>query len=555
MMDSVIETLADAPLAGLMLVVTLGFLLGKLAWRGFSPGPAGGTLAVALVFGYLGLDMAALYGESTPQLSIGFFGFALFIYSVGFEAGPQFLSSLRGRAGWKFVAVGMTVVVCAVLLSLGLAWIFGFDESTAAGVLAGGMTSAPTFAAASEEASSPAHLSVAFALAYPIGLVGLVLLIQVLPRLMHSDLSAGTVSEDELVDSRGRTRIHRKGEPELTRAFEVTREGVIGVPLFRLNLTHRTGCFITRILRGVEVLIPDAQTELEPGDHLMVLGRLDELQKFEELVGPEVYDQELRDKLPAPRRVHVLSSDVHGRTLQDLDVIGRHRCMFQRIERGKEVLEPEADVALMRHDIVEVVGPRDAVRAVARELGRFEPRSDTTDIAIYAGGIVLGLLIGGVHIMPFGIDLSLGAAGGLLLSGVLLAWLRQVTPLGANVPRAARELVRDLGVLLFVGETGIVAGMALQAGLDVSVWRVLTAGLLVTVLPVLAALALGVRFFKLRAVDVWGSISGGMTSSAALNSIKRAADSNEPAVSYAAAYAVATIFVTVAGQVVIRVLV
>lgn len=554
-MDTVLEKLSEVPLAGLMLVVTLGFLLGRVAWRGFSPGPAGGTLAVAILLGWLGLDMTLLYGESEPKLTIGFFGFALFIYAVGFEAGPQFISSLRSAAGWKFVAVGSTVVASAVLVALALSWLFGFDASTTAGVLAGGMTSAPTFAAASEEAGSPAHLSVAFALAYPVGLVGLVLMIQVLPRLMHSDLSKGTISEDEQVDERGNTRIHRKGAPELTRAFLVSHGGVVGVPLFRLDLTHKTGCFITRIHRGAEVLIPTAHTELKEADHLLVLGRLDELQKFERFVGPEVYDKELRDKLPPPRRVHVLSKAADGKTLADLDIIGRHKCMLQKIERGKEIIEPDAELALMRHDVVEVVGPRDAVREVARELGKFEPRSDATDIAIYAGGIVLGLLIGSIHIQPFGLDLSLGAAGGLLLSGVLLAWLREVSPISANVPRAARQLVRDLGVLLFVGETGVFAGKALQAGLEFSVWRVMAAGGLVTVVPALIALALGRVLFKMRAVDVWGSICGGMTSSAALNSIKRAADSNEPAVSYAAAFAVATILVTVAGQVVIRVLV
>ncbi|MBZ0137083.1 MAG: hypothetical protein K8I27_11990 [Planctomycetes bacterium] len=554
-MNAVLEMLSQAPLAGLMLVVTFGYLLGRLNWRGFSLGPAGGTLAVALLTGYAGLSLETLYGGQVPALTVGYFGFALFIYSVGFDAGPQFITSLRTSLGWKYVAVGSTVVVVAVVLAIVAGSLLGLDASTTAGVLAGGLTSAATFAAASEEAMDAAHLSVAFALTYPIGLVGLVLMIQSLPYITKTDLSKGMLSEDEQTDDSGKTRIHRKGAPELTRAFTVEKESICAQALKTLNLTNRTGCFISRIHRGDEVMVADANSELQLGDHLLVVGRLDELQDFAALVGSEVYDAELRHRMPAPRRVQVIAKGAHGKSLKDLDLLGRYRCLIGKIERGREVLEPGGDVVLMRHDVVEIIGQRDAVRAVAKELGRFEPGTHTTDIAIYAGGIVLGLLIGQFHLRPFGWDFSLGAAGGLLIMGVLLSWGRQFTGISVNVPRAARQLVRELGVLLFVGETGIVAGQALIAGLDFPVWRVAVAGIIVTVLPAVAALGLGKLLFKMRAVDVWGSLCGGMTSSAALNAVKRAADSNEPAVSYAAAFAVASILVTVAGQVVVRVMV
>ena len=554
MIDRILEMFLQVPLAGLMIVVTFGFLIGRLNWRGISPGPAGGTLAVALLLGYLGLTLEMIYGGQKPSLTVGYFGFALFIYSVGFDAGPQFFASLRQARGWKFVGVGSAVVVSAVLLSILCAQVFDFDSSTTAGMLAGGLTSAATYAAASEEAIDTAHLAVAFALAYPFGLVGLVLMIQILPRVTKTDLSKGTVSEDETADNAGRTRIHVKGAPELTRAFQVDNEEIVGKPLKELDLTHRTGCFISRVHRGPEVLIAGADTQLQIGDHMLVVGRLDELQSFESLAGSEVYDAELRERLPAPRRVVVTEREVNGRTLKDLNLMGRFRCMIQKIERGNQVIEPMAEVTLMRHDVVEVIGQRDAVRAVAKELGRFEPSTQTTDIAVYAGGIVLGLLIGNLHLRPFGFDISPGAAGGLLVVGVFISWARQFSGISANVPRAARQLVRDLGVLLFVGETGLVAGHALVAGLEFELWQVLVSGAAVTVLPTLIALLVGRYVFKLRAVDVWGSICGGMTSSAALSAVKRASDSNEPAVSYAAAFAVASVLVTVAGQVVVRVL-
>jgi putative transport protein len=485
-----IDYLVGVPLAGLMLVVTLGYLLGRLNWHGMAVGPGAGTLAVALLFGWLGLSLENLYGGVKPALTVGQLGFALFIYSVGFDAGPQFVSGLRSSLGWKYVAVGSSVVVSAILLALGAGFLFGFDPSTTAGVLAGGLSSTAAFAAASEEAADAARLSVAFAITFPFGLGGLVAMIQTLPRLTRTDLSRGAISEDEQTDESGRTRIYRARTPELTRAFVVQKEDVVGRPLKELALTNRTGCFISRIHRGDEVLVANASATLQLGDHLLVVGRLDELQSFAALVGTEVYDAQLRDHLPAPRRVVVTSRGAHAKTLKDLNLLERYRCMIGKIERGREVIEPGADVELLRNDVVEVIGQRDAVREVALLLGRFEPSTNATDIAIYAGGIVLGLLVGSIHFAPLGLDFSLGAASGLLLAGVFLSWARQFTVISANVPRAARQLVRELGVLLFVGETGMAAGYALRSGMDVTVWQVLVAGGVVTVVPVFVALGL-----------------------------------------------------------------
>ena len=89
-MSALIRELNEVPLAGLMLVVALGYTLGRLRWRGFSLGPAGGTLLAALGAGSLGLSFSGMYGENPGALTVGTFGFALFIYSVGFEAGPRF---------------------------------------------------------------------------------------------------------------------------------------------------------------------------------------------------------------------------------------------------------------------------------------------------------------------------------------------------------------------------------------------------------------------------------------------------------------------------------
>ncbi len=538
-----IDFLNAMPLAGLMLVVALGFTLGRLTWRGMSIGPAGGTLGIALAFGMLGLDSGAGENLAGANISVGQFGFALFIYSVGFEAGPRFFSSIMGGPGWRFVLVGSTVNVLALGCAVVLGRLFELGEGITAGMLAGSLTSAPTYAAAAELSSDVSGLAVSFALTYPIGLVGLVMMIQFLPRFMGDDLAK------ESADKIDRTK--QKARPELTRAFDVQQEEVMGKSLRELDLTHRTGCYVTLVHRGSLVFVPDADTELQKNDHVLVKGRFDELQVFADVVGREVYDEEMRNQMPAPRRLVVRAKESINKSLSELDLARRYHCLVTGIIRSGIPIEPTSDTCLERGDIVEVVGKRGHVKQLAAIMGRYEKPSHETDIAVYAGGILIGLIIGSQRLNLGGVPFTLGMAGGLLLAGIVLGRYRTIGPITTTVPPAARQLVRDLGILLFVAETGMLAGHQDLSRFHGVVAPTLAAAAITTLLSVLVAALVARRIMRLRPVDTWGSIGGGMTSSASLVALRRAAESNEPALSYAAAYAVASVLVTIAGQLVI----
>jgi putative transport protein len=542
------QFLESVPLAGLMLVITLGYSLGRASIRGVSLGPAGATLFIALLLGHLGLS-------STPDphaASLGSFGFALFIYSVGFDAAPRFLSSLLSKRGWRFVAVGVAVNLIAIGVTLLAARIAGLSGSTAAGVLAGALTSAPTYAAAMGVAPDPTGVAVAFALTYPFGLVGLILLLQLLPRLLGEDLAHGAQSDDEYFSSGGGRRPGASGSgPEQARAFLVAREEVCGKTLRELDLTRRTGCVISRHASGDRLEVPDGDTILELDDLVLAMGRVDELHAFAALVGPETADHHLRDSDLSSRRIEVRNREVLDRSLGELGIIKRHHCVVTRVERGEIWIEPGAEVAVCRDDVIEVVGRREDLRAVARLLGRFEPSVTETDIAVYAGGILIGILVGSIVVPVGDLHLRLGNAGGLLLVGLVLGWQHRIGPVQTYVPREARQLVRDLGILLFVGETGMGAGAGLAASQGALPLASLVAGAAVNVTAVLGALFLGRVVLRLEPLDTWGSLCGGLTSSAALRAVRRLSDSNEAAVPYAAAYAVASVLATLAGPVMV----
>ncbi|MHC4932766.1 MAG: aspartate-alanine antiporter-like transporter, partial [Planctomycetota bacterium] len=289
---------------------------------------------------------------------------------------------------------------------------------------------------------------------------------------------------------------------------------------------------------------------LERGDHVMAKGKVNQLHLFEGIVGRELYDEEMQNRMPSPRAIHVSSAQAVNKRLNELNLVQRHRCLVTEVVRGDVSIEPSAELRLARDDVIYVSGRRDDVRAVARELGRFERSTNETDIAIYAGGILLGLLVGSLRVGGFGI----GMAAGLLLAGVFLGRFRRIGPFSAHVPAAARQLVRDLGILLFVAEAGVRAGGGSLEGIRPVLWPTLVSGALTSVIPVLAALLVGRHLLKMRPVDTWGSVGGGMTSSAALVAVKDAADSSEPAISYAASYAVASVLATFAGHAVLLLL-
>lgn len=549
-MDAVIAYLNDVPLASLMLVVSLGFVVGRVSWRGVWVGTAASTLVVALLLGHLGLSLRGLYGEVLPPVTVGLFGFALFIYSVGFEAGPRFFASLTGRTGWRFVLAGALVNVLAVATAVGVGTALDLDASTVAGILAGALTSAPTYAAASEVAPQPDRLSVAFAVAYPVGFVGLVTVIQVLPRVWSAAPDPTRPSEDE--DSRaGERRLRpQHGAPEVTRVYRAAREPALGVPLRELDLTHRTGGVIQRIRRGDELLMPHGASVLRKDDVLSVTGRVDELHRFEELVGPEEQD-DLLGELHGTRRIEVTNPQVFGCTLAELDLIERFGVVAHRIESGETLIEPTARATVQKHDVVELVGEPEALGNAASYLGRLEPPATRTNIAIYAAGILLGVLLGNFTLRPLGVDFTLGLAGGLLIAGLVLGRFRRIGPFSANVPLAARQLVRDLGILLFVAEIGLGVGEQLTEGGGYALWQTALGGLVVMMVPLVAVLLLARHLFHMAPLDALGSVCGGMTSSAALVVLKRAAARNDPAVTFAAAYAVASVLVTMSGHVVV----
>ena len=167
----------------LFAILVIGTLIGQISIKGIKLGAAG-VLFTALVFGHL--------GYTVPQ-AIMDLGLLLFVYAVGLQAGPRFFRTFR-RHGIQFVLIA---------LAIGRAWgrwrpwrsamVWDCLTDLASGLYTGALTCTPALAAAIDavERIAPgtsATVSVGYGIAYPFSMIGVVLLMQFLPRLLRRNL-------------------------------------------------------------------------------------------------------------------------------------------------------------------------------------------------------------------------------------------------------------------------------------------------------------------------------------------------------------------------------
>ena len=185
------ELLHANPNLVFFVVLGLGYLFGKIKIRGFEFGPVAGVLFIGLIFGHYG------FGTDLPVQSIGFI---IFIFAVGMRAGPKFFSVIR-TDGLRYLILAIVVSASGFAVALTMSSILGFEPGASAGILAGGLTSSPTLAAAQEAVRGGivtppegfsaddviTNITTGYAITYIFGTAGLILFFRLLPRLMRLD--------------------------------------------------------------------------------------------------------------------------------------------------------------------------------------------------------------------------------------------------------------------------------------------------------------------------------------------------------------------------------
>jgi putative transport protein len=525
----------------LFAILALGSWLGQLSFKGISLGTAG-VLFVALVFGHFGVKIP----KEVTEL-----GLILFVYAVGLQAGPRFFRTFQ-RHGLRYVAIALAIVGTGALATIGLALALRLPYTLAAGMYTGALTCTPALAAAVDavERIAPGGSTLVpagYGIAYPFSMIGLVVLMQVLPRLLGRDVKIEETrwKEEKQVD-----------EPELqARRFRITNANLDGKRVSEVNPHRLAQANISRVKRGERVFAATPDIQLHIGDVVMVVGPHDELERMPLLLGEETDDRMDVNTDVLSVDVDVTEPSLTGRNLAKMKVWERYTVVITRIRRQGLEMVPTGTTTLELGDHLRVVGERASVEHFVALIHGSPQRADETSLTPFLIGLFLGVLLGAIPFnLPGGMTVQLGSAGGAFLVSLLMGHFGRIGRLRLYVPPAARIFSRELGLMLFLAGAGTTAGASFFQVLLQQGPALFLGGALITVLSVGAGLLVMDRFFKMNLLASMGGLTAGLTNPPGLAAANAQTETDLPTISYASIYPVALIFKIVLAQLLVEVL-
>ena len=526
----------------LFAILAIGSWIGQWSWRGISLGTAG-VLFVALIFGHFGLKV--------PQ-AIMDLGLLLFVYAVGLTAGPRFFRTFR-RHGVQFIIITLVTIIVGAGATIGVALFFHLQYDLAAGLYAGALTCTPALAAAVGmiERIVPggsANVSVGYGIAYPFSMIGVVLLIQFLPKILRRDVR---------IEEKHWLREKQVESPGFeVKTYKVSNPNCNGKTVSEINPRRMASANISRIKRGEKVFAAGPDIVLYEGDVVMVVGPVEELDKMQLLLGEETHERMDVNTNVLSMDVEVTQSKMTGKTLGDLRLWERYTVVITRIRRQELEITPTGSVTLEMGDQIRVVGDRDAVIAFVHLIQGTVRKVEETNMVPFLIGLLLGIALGSIPIhLPNGLTIKLGIAGGAFIVSLLVGHFGKIGPLRMYVPMAAKNLSRELGLMLFLAGAGTTAGEHFIEILQEQGWQLLLAGALVTVSSVLAGVLVMDRIYHMNILATMGALCACMTNPPGLGAANAQTETDLPAISYASLYPVALIFKILVAQGLVEILV
>jgi len=544
---NVLELLQAQPGMVLFLILGIGYILGNLKLFGFSFGPVAGVLFVGLIFGNFGFRIS-----SGAQMV----GFALFIFSVGYQAGPGFIAVLK-KDGFKYLALSLVVALSG--FGLAVVWAINLDlpPGMSAGLLAGGLTSSPTLAAAQDAVYSSAHvypngldaesvvdnIAMGYALTYIFGLVGLIITIRYLPKLVGIDL----VKEAAAFQANGSSSA-LSADNVVMRTYKMTTNALSNMSNDELKKDFWDQKSVVRVVRNGQRLSVEDSGGLVLGDVIEVIGTKEYFTRVVNNVA-----EEIRPKIDTIVRqdsaqIIINNRSVIGTTFNDIEITRNFGLFLLEIKRNGHALEHDYTQEIQAGDILSVIGAPSQIEAIGTYLGHVERDGVESDMVALSFGIVIGLFIGTLSVTLGGISIGLGSAGGLLVTGLFIGYRRSIRPTFGQLPEATRWFLMEFGLLLFMAAVGLRAGGGILEALQEQGVIIVMAGMSVTIGPILLGYVVGHKVLKIEPALLFGAITGAMTSGAALSVVINEAKSPVPALGYTGTYAFANVLLVIAGS-------
>lgn len=526
------------PLLALFVVAAIGFLAGKVHVGGVSLGVA------AVLFAGL-LYSALVPGLEVPSI-VPHLGLALFIYAIGLSAGPGFFKLFRAR-GLKDGALALAALGLAAVASVLFGRALGLPAEIAAGLFCGGLTNTPALAAVVERlpAETAALPVVAYSVAYPFGVLGVLAAISIVQRVLRLDYATERPSHVDPVVL---------GEALESATFRVGGEHAVGKALGAIERDHHLHVRVSRHRRDGAVHVADEYTVLAEGDLLTVVGTAEELARAGAVLGERCEEHpELDRSVLDVRRVFVSDPKVVERPIRELALHERFGAAITRIRRGEVEVLAADETELELGDRVRVVAPRDRLAEVSKFFGDSYRSLAEIDALTFGLGIGLGLLLGKIPFpLPGGGTFELGVAGGPLIAGLVLGRVGRSGPLVWALPYSASVTLRQWGLLLFLGGVGLRSGgefvrtVASPDGL-----ALLGAGAVVTLAAALVTLLAGRFLLRIPFAVLAGTVAGVHTQPAVLAFAHEQAKNDLPRLGYTSVFPIASVLKIVIAQLVL----
>jgi putative transport protein len=572
-------TLRQYPEISIFLALGLGYYFGKFTFKGIGLGSVTATLLAGVLIGQIGITI------SQPLKATAFL---MFLFAVGYGVGPQFVRGVA-RDGLPQALFSVVQCVFSLLVPVVIAKFVGYDLGYAAGLYSGSQTISAALGlstdainrlglAADQAKGLIDSMPIAYAVTYMFGTVGSAIVIAlVCPALVRIDLVAACKDYEEKQGGKkelgGAGMAWHRWE---VRAFRVQPGGrVDGLRAVEAEaLLPNARVFVLRLRREGVIEEATADTVLRGGDVVAVAGtrealvsiigeraRLAAVASGRDVQvnvsgdGPkEIDDPELLSVPVEGVDIYVTNKEVDGKTLAELASRPGARGVFLRkITRGATATSIPIlpNTQIYRGDIITLVGRTQDIAAAAKLVGVADRPTDVADVAFIGAGITLGALVGALVWKVGGVPLTLSTAGGALIAGLVLGWLRSTRPFFGRIPSPTVWFMNSVGLNIFIAIVGISAGPGFVNGLKTQGISLFLWGALATTLPLIFGLYVGKYIFRFHDAILLGILSGARTTTASLGLVCDRAQSQIPALGYTVTYAVGNTLLTIWGMVLI----
>ncbi len=557
------ELFKASPEMALFLSLAVGYYIGKIKFGKFQLGGVAGSLLAAVVISQVGVHI-------DPGVKAVLF--ALFIYAVGYESGPQFFSSL-GKQSIREIILAAVLAITGLATVVVMAKLFGLDKGLAAGVAAGGLTQSAIIGTASdaigklglgavETARLQGNVAVGYAVTYVFGSFGAIIVcVNILPKLMGRSIKEDAVAAEtamhEGVQVLGPNQ-HAAAPDLVGRIYQISASNIGNARTIAdiENLNPTAPITIERVKRNGQIIEATPQLTLENDDIVLVVGRRAAMVSAASQLGKEMFGVDgmqmtmHRQEIVLTNTIyaHKTISEIREQTAHDV----RHGIYVLQITRMGKVLAMQPDTVVELGDVISIYGAEQDVKRVAAQAGYVIVQDTKTDFVYLGSGLVVGLLVGMLTAKIGSIPLTLGSGGGALLSGLLFGWFRAKHQSFGALPSAAGQLLRDLGLAGFVAVVGLTSGLQAVQTVKSQGMMVFGVGVVVTILPLILTMLIGRYVLRYDNTAIFaGALSGSRSANPAFGEVLDKAENTIPTVPFAITYALANVFLTLLGPLIV----